>query len=87
MTERRRSDEYGMRVAGRGCVKGVGGEHKKQMADEREETGHGYGTYNDRSGGGLSASQKHVTEEARTAMHHRLEANSPHIGDSRCTAG
>lgn len=42
------------------------GQHKKQMADEREETGHGYGTYNDCFG--LSTS-KGYEEHKRNGKH------------------
>lgn len=71
VTKRRKHDEY--RVRGwEWRAEGVwrkGGEHKKQMADEREETGHSYGTYDDRFG--LRVTETYTERKARTAMHHQ----------------
>lgn len=77
-----------MRVAGRGgdesphwCVQRKGGEHKKQMADEREETGHGYGTHKDRFGLSASKGYKNTYGTESTHCHaSSVEANSQNIG-------
>lgn len=57
------------------------GGHKKQMADEREETGHSYGTNSDRFGLSASKGYKNTYGTESTHCHaSSVEANSQNIG-------